>query len=80
MVAPDKRGRHKMLEQVFILALPIILMVVALAFDSPVFAFFGGVAATFMGLSLLDTIWAAMIFIGLGIYFILISVLADWGE
>lgn len=69
-----------MLEQAFILMLPIILMVVALAFDSTVFAFFGGVAATFVGLSLLDTLWAALIFIGLGIYFILISVFAEWEE
>lgn len=69
-----------MLDQMFLLVLPIVLMVVALAFDSPVFAFFGGVAATFIGLSILDTMWAALIFLGLGIYFILISVLAEWGE
>lgn len=69
-----------MLDQVFLMALPFILMVMALVFDSYVFAFFGGVAATFMGLSLLDTIWAAMIFLGLGLYFIMISVLAEWEE
>lgn len=62
------------------MALPIILMVVALAFDSTVFAFLGGVAATFVGLSILDTMWAAMIFIGLGMYFILTAVFAEWEE
>lgn len=69
-----------MLDQIFLFALPIILMVIALAMDSTIFAFFGGIAATFVGLSILDTLWAAMIFIGLGIYFMLISVLAEWEE
>ena len=69
-----------MLDQVFLIALPIILMDMALALDNTVFAFFGGISATFVGLSLLDTIWAAMIFLGLGIYFMLISVLAEWEE
>lgn len=69
-----------MLDQMFLFALPIILMVIALAMDSTIFAFFGGIAATFVGLSILDTLWAAMIFIGLGIYFMLISVLAEWEE
>lgn len=69
-----------MLDQIFLLALPFILMATALALDSTVFAFFGGIAATFVGLSILDTLWAAMIFLGLGIYFMLISVLADWEE
>lgn len=68
-------------EQIFLLVLPFILMVISLAFDSPVFAFFGGVAATFVGISLLGTtMWAAMIFLGLGMYFILISAMADWEE
>ncbi|NVM23698.1 MAG: hypothetical protein HWN68_18210, partial [Desulfobacterales bacterium] len=63
------------LDQMFLMALPFILMVAALALDSTVFAFFGGVAATFVGLSLVGTtLWAAMIFIGLGMYFMLISV------
>lgn len=69
-----------MLDQIFILALPIILMVMALAMDSTIFAFLGGIAATFVGLSLLDTLWAGMIFLGLGIYFMLIAVFAEWGE
>ncbi len=69
-----------MLDQMFLFALPIILMVIALAMDSTIFAFFGGIAATFVGLSILDTLWVAMIFLGLGIYFMLISVLADWEE
>ena len=63
------------------MVLPIILMALALAFDSPIFAFFAGVAATFEGLSLLGmTMWVAMIFIGLGIYFILIATFAEWEE
>lgn len=69
-----------MLDQVFLFALPFILMATALAMDSTIFAFFGGIAATFVGLSILDTLWAAMIFIGLGIYFMLISVFAEWEE
>ena len=69
-----------MLDQMFLMALPFILMVTALALDSTVFAFFGGVAATFVGLSLLDTMWAALIFIGLGMYFMLIAVFAEWEE
>jgi len=60
--------------------LPIILMVVALAFDSTIFAFFAGVAATFVGISLLDIMWAAMIYIGLGIYFVLTAVFVEWEE
>jgi len=69
-----------MLDQIFILALPFILMAMALALDNTVFAFFGGISATFVGLSLLDTLWVAMIFLGLGIYFMLISVLAESEE
>lgn len=70
-----------MLDQMFLMALPIILMVVALAMDSTVFAFLGGVSATFVGLSLLDsTLWAAMIFIGLGVYFIIAAVFVEWEE
>jgi len=66
-----------MLDQMFLLAFPLILMAAALALDSTMFGFFGGIAAIFVGLSLLDVLWAAMIFLGLGIYFILISVLAE---
>lgn len=70
-----------MLDQMFLMALPFILMVVALVFDNTVFAFFGGVSATFVGLSLLDsTLWAAMVFIGLGMYFILSAVFVEWEE
>lgn len=69
-----------MLDQVFLYALPIILMVIALALDSTVFAFFGGISAIFIGLSLLGTIWAAMIFIGLGMYFILMAVFIESEE
>ncbi len=70
-----------MLDQTFLMVLPIILIVIALAFDSTVFAFLGGVAATFVGLSLLDTtMWVAMIYIGLGMYFILIAVFTEWEE
>ena len=69
-----------MLDQMFLMALPFILMVTALALDNTVFAFFGGITATFVGLSLLDTLWAAMIFLGLGIYFMLIAIFAEWGE
>lgn len=69
-----------MLDQAFLMALPLILMVAALALDNTVFAFFGGVASTFVGLSLLSTMWAALIFIGLGMYFMLIAVFAEWEE
>ncbi len=70
-----------MLDQMFLMALPFVLMVIALAFDSTVFAFFGGVSSTFVGLSLLNsTLWAAMVFIGLGMYFILSAVFVEWEE
>ncbi|MBA7687938.1 hypothetical protein ES703_96412 [subsurface metagenome] len=69
-----------MLDQMFLMILPIILMTLGLAFDNTVFAFFGGVAAIFVGLSLLDTMWVAMIYIGLGIYFILVAIFAEWEE
>lgn len=67
-----------MLDQVFILALPIVLMIIALASDSIIFASFGGISAIFVGFTLLDTLWAAMIFLGLGIYFMLIAVFVEW--
>lgn len=66
-----------MLDQIFLLVLPFILMVAALALDSTIFAFFGGMASIFVGLSLMDTLWAALIFIGLGLYFILAAVFAE---
>jgi len=69
-----------MLNQTFLAVLPFILIAIALAFDNIVFAFFGGLSAIFAGLFLLNTLWLALIFLGIGMYFILIAVLSDWEE
>ena len=69
-----------MLNQTFLSVFPFILIAIALAFDNVVFAFFGGLSAIFAGLFLLNTLWLAVIFLGIGIYFILIAFLSDWGE
>jgi len=69
-----------MLNQTFLAILPFILITLALTFDSTVFAFFGGMSAIFAGIFLLDTLWLAMIFMGIGTYFILIAGLSDWEE
>lgn len=68
------------LDQTFLVVLPFILVAIALAFDSIIFAFLGGISAIFVGISLLNTLWLAIIFLGLGIYFILIAVLSEWEE
>jgi len=58
-----------------------VLMALALTFDSPVLAFFGGMMSVFVGLMLIvDTPWVGMIFLGLGIYFILIAVMSEEGD
>lgn len=69
-----------MLNQTFLTVLPFILIAIAFAFDNTVFAFFGGLSAIFAGLYLLNTLWLAVIFLGLGIYFILIAVFVEWEE
>jgi hypothetical protein len=69
-----------LLDTTLIFAFPIILVVLALAVDSTILAFFGGTACVFAGIYFLDTVWVAMIFIGLGIYFILIAAFAEWKE
>lgn len=69
-----------MLDQIFFMALPFILMAVALALDSTIFGFFGGISAIFVSFTLLNVIWAMMIFLGLGLYFILMSVLVELEE
>lgn len=64
------------LDPMFLLVLSIVLMTTALAIDSTPIAFFGGVSALFVGFMFLDTLWFAMIMIGLGIYFMLASALS----
>jgi len=68
------------LDTTLVFAFPIILIVLALSVDSTILAFFGGTACVFAGLYFLDTIWISMIFIGLGIYFILIASFAEWED
>lgn len=67
-----------LLDTTLIFAFPIILITLALAVDSTILAFFAGTACIFTGIYFLETVWMAMIFIGLGIYFILISAFAEW--
>lgn len=69
-----------MIEQTFIMTMPFIFMVIAMAFNNTVFAFFGGLWAIFAGLTILDTPWVAFIYIGLGIYFILAGMFFEWEE
>lgn len=69
-----------MIDKIFLLVFPLILIAIALAFDSLVFAFFGGLSAVFVGLSHLDTLWIGMIYLGLGMYFMLTAVFAEWEE
>lgn len=68
------------LDPILIFLFPFILIAIAMIFDSLVFSFFGGIAAIFVGIEFMDTIWIGMILLGLGIYFMLIAVFSDWDE
>lgn len=63
------------LTTILVFVLPLVLIALALVFDSIVLAVLGGIASIFAGLyfiTLEDSIvWIGMIFIGLGIYFML---------
>ncbi len=76
----DLPQSEPVLDPMFLMFLSIVLMAIALTLDSTTFAFFGGISATFVGLSNLGTMWVAMVFIGLGIYFVLAAVFIEWGE
>lgn len=65
------------LDPVLLFLFPIILIVIALVFDSLIFSFCGGVVAVFVGIEFMETIWIGVIFVGLGVYFMLISVFAE---
>lgn len=69
------------LDPILMFLFPLILIAIALIFDSLVFSFFGGISAIFVGLEFMSgTLWVGMIFLGLGVIFMLIAALADWGE
>lgn len=69
------------LDPVLMFLFPLILIAIAMIFDSLVFSFLGGISATFVGIEFMSpTIWVGMIFVGLGVYFMLISVFAEWEE
>ena len=58
--------------------LPVMLLALALAFDSRVFGFFGGVSAFFVGLVFItETAWLGIIMIALGLYFVVASVFME---
>jgi len=80
-VPPPPPERWEMPDPVLLLVLVLVMMTLAMAFDSPIFAFFGGTMSVFVGLMLIiDTLWVGIIFLGLGVYFILIAVMSDEGE
>jgi len=55
------------------------LVDMALVFNNTVMGFFGGVASIFTGIYFIsDIYWLAMVFFGIGIYFILASVWLEW--
>lgn len=77
-VPPPPPERWEMPDPVLLLVLVLVMMTLAMAFDSPIFAFLGGVMSVFVGLMLIvDTLWVGIIFLGLGVYFILIAVMSD---
>ena len=53
--------------------LPIVLMGISLAFDNPVFASLSGMVFIISGVYFIDITWLMMIFIGLGIYLLVIA-------
>ena len=65
---------------VLLVMLTLILMVLAMSFDSPILASFGGISSIFVGLLLLDELWVGSIFLGLGMYFMLTAVLSEWED
>ena len=56
---------------------PIVLMVIAFAFDNVVFASFAGIVFILSGFFFVDVIWLAMIFVGVGIYLLLTAFLSE---
>ena len=66
------------LDPILELFLPIILIVIAFAFESKLFGFLGGTSAFFVGLIWMnDTSWVGLVYIALGLYFIVASAIED---
>ncbi len=77
---PIPPERWEIPDPVLLVMLTLVLMVLAMAFDSPILAVFGGISSIFVGLLLLDTLWVGSIFLGLGMYFMLTAVLSEWED
>ena len=71
---------HEIPDPILLVVFTLVLMVLAMAFDSPILTAFGGISSIFVGLLLLDTLWVGSIFLGLGMYFMLTAVLSEWGD
>ena len=66
------------LDLILAVFIPIIFIVIALAFDNRVMGFFGGASAFFVGLTYVtDVVWLGIVLIAMGLYFIVASVFME---
>ena len=65
------------LDLVFMFIFAVALIALALAMDSPVLSFFGGAVSLMLGFELIGTVWIALVFWGLGIYFMVAGAMPD---
>lgn len=64
-----------MLDTAFIIVIPLVLIALAYAFNNTILSFFGGAWAVLAGFEIgFSPEWASWIFIGLGLYHVIISV------
>lgn len=54
------------------------LIGLALWKDSPILALLAGISSLLFGLEMVETVWIALVFCGIGIYFMLTGIL--WGD